>query len=142
MFEQLRNYSVIGWDVDDTILDHARQNDFWRFIIDNPYDQEHHIVTFRSGGMERSIFHELMIAGSRLRRDHFAGVHSIPHSVWVANETKIIILGDGNSDPYCEWKGLTCAENGINVLIDDAHHIVADGCAKHNVDHFHPDDLI
>jgi hypothetical protein len=144
MFEALKDYKTIGWDFDDTLIDHPNSRAFWRFIEHNPYGQDHFIVTFRSGGLETRIFNDLMIRGSRLEQVHFTAVHSIPHELWrdyhlePARGGLITTLDD---DPYLVWKGMTCAEHGIEVLIDDMTHNVLRGCRKHAIDYFHPDDL-
>ncbi len=148
MFEQLKQYRKIGWDFDDTLIDHPLSEAFWDFIATNPYQQDHYIVTFRSGGLETRIFTDLMIRGSSLHTGHFVGIHSIDHALWQdhhllpAQQRGIILLDQLSDDPYMLWKGLTCSEQGIEVLIDDMTANVIHGCKKHGIQHFHPDDLV
>jgi hypothetical protein len=138
MFEQLRGFRSVGWDVDDTIYQHGRSKLFWQFIHENPFGQEHHIVTFRSGGLEKRIFTDLTRLGSTLNESHFRGIHYIDHALWV---NKTLILQVDPNDPYMLWKGKTCADMGIEVLIDDDTFCVKNGCLRHGVTLIHPDDL-
>ena len=139
MFEQLKGFRKIGWDFDGTIHEHPLAEQFHRFIIENPYDQEHHIITFRSGGYELYIPRELEKYVTGLLVDqHFLSLETVPHDYWVNNKMSPIILLD---DPYLKWKGLRCKELGIEVLIDDDTHAVKMGCGEHGIVHIHPDDL-
>ena len=135
----------MGWDFDQTLIDSPNASMFWRFIELNPYGQEHHIVTFRSGGMENTIFEELKSHGSRLEEIHFTAVHSVPHEMWESYHRRpmklVASLAEIADDPYVLWKATTCLEQGIGVLIDDATHHVMPGCKRHGIDYYHPDDL-
>lgn len=149
MFQLLANYKKLGWDVDETIIDHPLSAKMWQFIKANPFQQEHYIVTFRSGGMENHIFSDLNNRGSDLTEKHFAGVLSCPHELWrdhhLLKQTPqklVASLDEIPDDPYVVWKGMVCANNGIPVLIDDMTHNVIHGCRKHGVMHIHPDDLV
>lgn len=146
MFEALKDYKRIGWDFDDTLIDHPLSSAFWDFIMQNPYQQEHFIVTFRSGGLETRIFDDLAARESDLEEVHFLAIHSCPHELWqdhhLQKPTKLIAsLDEIKDDPYVVWKGMICSQNDIPVLIDDMTHNVIHGCRKYGVIHFHPDDL-
>ena len=142
----LQEYKSIGWDFDETLVYHDFSEAMWDYILRNPYDQTHHIVTFRSGGMEKRIFDELKLQGSKLKRRHFGKVLNIDHLLWSdytkkAADKTIILLDDPRAIKYLHWKGEVCNEHGIEVLIDDMTDSVISGCEKHGVVHIHPDDL-
>lgn len=140
-FERLREFKAIGWDFDETIVDSANEEAIWEFIDTNPFGQEHNIITFRSGGMESYMFHDLDIRGSWLKPHHFKNIFTVPHALWETYKLGPKIITLDMDDPYVMWKGMTCAENGIPVLIDDATHNVARGCLKYGIELFHPDEF-
>lgn len=146
MFEALKSHKRIGWDFDDTLIDHAKSRTMWNYIIDNPHGQEHFIVTFRSGGLVERIFPDLLIRESDLIESHFTGVFTCPHELWrdhhLHSPRLIASLEEVADDPYVVWKGMTCHANDITVLIDDMTHNVIHGCRRHGVEHIHPDDLV
>lgn len=142
----LKDYKSIGWDFDETLAYHDLSEVMWDYIIGNPHDQTHHIITFRSGGMENRMFEELERQGSNLRRHHFEQVLNIDHKLWVdytktAADKKIILLDDPEATKYLHWKGEVCSVYGIEVLVDDMTDSVIAGCQKHGVVHIHPDQL-
>lgn len=139
--QELQQYRAIGWDFDGTLMDHPNQSVFWDFIHTNPYGQRHDIVTFRSGGMENTIFFELLQAGSKLVSNHFTNVHTVPHDLWenFHNQTGLIL--PNTRDPYMDWKSQTCADNGLDILIDDMPYLVKAGCDRLGIAFLHPNDL-
>lgn len=133
---ELQRYRSIGWDVDATIYEHPHASLFWRYITDNPFSQRHHIVTFRTGGMVRDIWRDLARAGSPLLPLHFHSINAVPEEMWLSFQ-----MHRQGLHPYPFWKGKTCRELGIEVLIDDATMDVWAGCSEHGIDYFHPDML-
>lgn len=133
---ELQNYRNIGWDVDATIYEHPHASFFWRYIADNPFDQRHHIITFRTGRMVPNIWRDLARAGSQLLPLHFHSINSVPEEMWLSFQTHRQGL-----HPYPFWKGKTCRELGIDVLIDDATMDVWAGCSEYQIEYFHPDML-
>lgn len=148
--KRFSKYAKIGIDFDETLIDHEYSADLWDFIAKNPYNQEFYIVTFRSGGLELRIWDDLAIRGSRLEPRHFAGVLTCPHEIWrdfhygdAATTTPKLITSLAALDhPYLEWKGMVCADNEIEILVDDMPDMVLGGCRKHGVEYVHPDDII
>jgi hypothetical protein len=140
--KRLKFYKAIGWDMDETLINHPQSQMFWDFIMENPFGQDHHIVTFRSGGMEKSIFSDFCRVGSNLTQAHFRAVHNVDNNTWYEfyfGTTGLVI--PGQPDPYMDWKAKTCVDKGIDVLIDDMQHIVAPGCARLGIKFYHPDEL-
>ena len=144
--KKLEKYLNIGWDFDDTLIDHPNSVKMWDFIDHNPYGQKHHLITFRSGGLENRIFGDLAVRGSILIESHFENVFNIDHQVWIDFQTiepKLILsLDDLKDDPYLNWKGEICYAHGIEVLIDDMTFNVLPGCQRHGIDYIHPNDLL
>jgi hypothetical protein len=145
MFEQLRPYSSVAWDFDDTLVNHPLSRLFWQFIRENPYDQTHHIVTMRSHGMQETIFHDLARFGSDLQREHFNEVVWLEDQIWIdkaVKERHLILVEE--DDPYYMFKGEACKRIGADILIDDMEdgNVSVRGCEKHGIPYLHPDDLI
>ena len=139
--KMLEDYARVCWDFDDTLIGHHNSHLFWQYIIDNPYDQEHHIITFRSGGMQKLILRDLDAYGSGLSRSHFKAFWSIPHKLWVEfHEIEDPSKYDGDH-PYLHWKGEICRALEASVLIDDDTRNVIKGCEAHGITLFHPDEL-
>lgn len=139
--KQLKHFKKIGWDFDGTLIGHPMSHLMWEFIILNPYQQEHHLITFRSGGMEHWIDKDFEKEGSLLRRSDFNSFKSVPHDLWLEFTRLYGPLCETDIDhPYVNWKGQTCADLGIEVFIDDMTQHVAPGCDQHGIVLFHPDD--
>lgn len=138
--KHLKNFKKIGWDFDDTLILHPMSHLMWEYITNNPYDQEHHLITFRSGGYETMIDKDFCRVGSHLRSGSFTSVRTIPNEIW-EDFTYFYSLADpdGIDHPYLKWKGKTCSELGIEVLIDDRTCHVIQGCDEFGIVHYHPD---
>lgn len=133
------NYKRIGIDFDETLIDHRNSALLWDYIQENPYGQEFHIITFRSGGMEKRVWGDLTKNGSRLTETHFTKLHACPHELWLDFH-----YGNGlilPPHPYLDWKATVCADHGIEVLIDDMACMVEEGCKKFGIRYIHPDSL-
>lgn len=143
MFEKLRDYRVLAWDVDHTLVNHPRSPEIWRFIKENPYDQVHHIVTMRSHGMEHMIFPDLEEAGSDLTRDHFSEIVFLEDKIWESYDVKGKFQLLTDDEPYFHFKGEACKRLGAEILIDDMENsgVSAIGCDKHGIPYIHPDNL-
>lgn len=143
MFDKLRDHRVLAWDFDDTLVNHPKSPAFWYFIINNPYDQVHHIVTMRSHGMQHTIFPELEKAGSDLTREHFEHLVYLDDSIWESYDTKGKFKLLTEDEPYFHFKGEVCKRLGVDVLIDDMEGsgVSARGCDKHGIPYIHPDHL-
>ncbi|MBD8546064.1 hypothetical protein [Sphingomonas sp. CFBP 8760] len=124
----LAKFTRIGWDVDDTLIGSRHAHEIADYIRANPLGQQHHIVTFRSHGMQGRVFRDLEAYG--LDRRHFDSLTNCPDHVYEAQ-----------GEAYRGWKGSICAGIGIEVLVDDDTENVASGCAAHGVEHIHPDHL-
>lgn len=138
-FKLLQNYKHLAWDFDDTLICHRLSEEMWQFIIDNPFDQQHSIITMRSHGMETAMFQLLEAWGSDLIRANFEHVLNVSDALYESYKRDPY-----EEHAYTEWKGRMCKEIGADVLIDDMEEVSVSkrGCVLHNIPHIHPDDLI
>lgn len=136
MGNSLAKFRCIGWDFDDTLIGHQSSPLFWDYIRRNPHGQEHYIITFRTGYLLDSLWHDLTKELSGLGKHHFRGLFGVPE-VLFAN----FIAGDNldSSAEYLEWKGMRCFAAGIDILVDDAAEHVIKGCLRFGVAYLHPD---
>lgn len=134
--ESLRRFRRIGWDFDETLLGHHHSTPFWTYIEDNPHGQEHFIITFRTGRLLDSVWHELVRARSNLMGLHFRGVCGVPEDLY-----ENFAAGRQAGAAFLQWKGKQCRDLDIDVLVDDATSLVITGCRKFGVTHLHPDEL-
>lgn len=139
MFERLKAFKHIGWDFDDTLVNHVASPLFWQFIRANPYNQQHSIVTMRSHGIENGMFSLLAWVGSGLDETYFAHVENVPDHLFESYHRSL----DPRDHAYLLWKGETCKRIGADVLIDDmeAMGLSARGCDLYGIVHIHPDDF-
>lgn len=135
-FNDLARFGSIGWDFDGVLYDHPLAVEFQDYIIRNERKQKHYIVTFRSGGLYRSLWSDLKRSGSQLRPDHFRAVLGVPHLLWQSYQRP-----HQGIHPYIMWKGKMCHRYGIDVLIDDATIEVFSGCGEYQIEYLHPDML-
>lgn len=135
--ENITQYRRVGWDFDETLHDHPSSQQFWDYINANPHDQEHFIVTFRTGRLLDRLWLDLARAGCRLLPLHFRGVHGVPEEIYEA-----FTIGLKGGDRYLYWKGEICHQLGIECLIDDASLQVWPGCARYGINYYHPDGVI
>ena len=132
--DDITKYRKIGWDVDMTLLGGATSPAFWDYILDNPYQQEHFIITFRTGRLFDRLWFDLAKADCPLLPFHFRGIFGVPEQHY-----NNFVLGLVGGDEYMFWKGWQCRELGIEVLVDDATMEVWAGCSKYEIDYIHPD---
>lgn len=138
--EVLEKYKKLSWDFDDTLVGHEMSSSFWDFIIENPYDQVHHIITLRSHGWQDRMFGELLKEGSMLRREHFEHVLNVPDHIYESFH----LNSHKRDHPYSLFKGKECQRIGAEVLIDDMEAVGRSqrGCEVYNIPHIHPDEFI
>ena len=143
IMEKLQQYKKIGWDFDGTLYGHDSSPAIWDFISTNPYGQEHYIVTHRSHGLEKQMFWQLESIGSHLSAGDFVDIFNVSDTMFeiYSNAKSIIMPEDLANDPYVEWKGLTCFQHGIEVMVDDDPSMVIPGCQKHGIAFIDVDDL-
>lgn len=132
--DDITQYLSLGWDFDQTLCGHPNSRQFWNYIIENPYCQTHHIVSFRTGRLFDRLWKDLAKEDCPLLPWHFRGVHGIPEEIYAA-----MIRGLAGGDRYFFWKGKLCSEVGIECLIDDATMEVWAGCSKFEIAYLHPD---
>lgn len=146
--KSLDQYKHLAFDFDDTLVGHRHSEAMWDFIKTNPYGQKFSIVTMRSHGMEKWMFHILGQHGSGLTESHFEHVLNVPDEIFATgsnhpsfNGGLILNVAD---HPYSFWKGKVCSEIGADVLIDDMENgsVSMAGCRRYNIPHIHPDDLL
>ena len=136
----LSNHKILGIDLDGTLFQHQNTPILAEYIRINPYDQEFHIVTFRSHGMEDTIDDELSAIG--LNRNHFSSVNNVDDKTYEEYEIARHIGHNPEAiERYLTWKGRICHEVGATALLDDMADLVTDGCKKYGIEHYHPDDL-
>ena len=147
--DQLDRYEKIGCDFDGTLIDHPNSSLMHRYILDHP-EKVHFIVTFRTHGMQRTVFPEMsMMYPDAPTKNHFADLFNIEDKAWerfmVLDRERLAGLRHGELLPwelyYITWKGSICKQNGIGVLIDDRPELVVPGCEKHGIAFVHPDTL-
>lgn len=138
---KLKPYRKVGIDFDGTLADHRKSGLLWDHVANNPYDQEFFIVTHRSGGYQDSVWMELVMEGSPLRKEHFQELVACPHETWMAYKNGIEEGIDMSLHPYVSWKGEQCASRSIEVMIDDRPDIVEGGCTANGVTFIHIDDI-
>lgn len=134
--QDLAKYTTIGWDFDETLCGNENSKRFWQYIEQNQH-QRHHIVTFRTGRMFRDLWRDLAKAGSFLLPLHFRGIHGVPEEIYHRAR-----IGTPDGEEYFFWKGRTCLEHGVEVLIDDDLLGVWAGCSEYEIDYIHPDAIL
>lgn len=130
---ELARFTSIGWDFDETLWGNESSHRFWEYIEQNQY-QRHFIVTFRTGRMFRDLWRDLAEAGSQLLPLHFRGIHGVPEDIYYRSR-----IGEPGGEEYFFWKGRTCRELGIDLLVDDDLMRVWPGCAAYDIAYIHPD---
>lgn len=132
--DDITKYRRIGWDFDECLHGHPASEQFWNYILENPHQQEHYIITFRTGRLFDRLWFDLAKAKSPLLPLHFRGTFGVPEEHY--ND---FVMGFVGGDEYLFWKGRQCRDLGIEVLIDDATMEVWAGCSKYNIEYLHPD---
>lgn len=148
MFMDLDGFNSIGWDLDETMIDHPNSGKIQNYIKEHP-EKNHYIITFRTHEMVDYIFTDISRYPQRLTRKNFKGVFHIEEDAWEKYERmkhlRFNNLKYGPITPeeiyYKTWKGKICKENNIPVLIDDRKDDVIMGCNKYGIEYFHPNDL-
>ncbi len=147
-FDILLSHNAIGWDFDNTLVEHPNSERMHAFINAHP-EKRHVIVTFRTHGMVRSIWRELSFYPDAPRSDQFVGILNIDDAAWEAHNRHTMHRHIGRlkgpltpeETYYVEWKGMICAEHGLTVMVDDRVDHVLEGCRKYGVAFINPDDL-
>lgn len=141
-FAMLDGHETIGWDFDETLILHQKSSAMHEYILAHP-EKTHYIVTFRSHGLLRILWPNLREYPSAPPKSAFAGVLSIPPEMWSRYTLIEHSAADDHPDivNYVEWKGKTCVQHGITVLVDDDVKRTLEGCTKHGIMHVHPDNL-
>lgn len=132
--DDITKYRSLAWDFDLTLWGNENSAKFWDYIAENPHNQTHHIITFRTGRLFDRLWHDLALAECKLLPFHFRGVQGVPEEIYEA-----LINGRVGGDQYFFWKGKVCRELGIECLIDDATMEVWAGCSEYDIDYLHPD---
>jgi hypothetical protein len=148
MFEDLDKFSSIGWDFDETMIDHPNSGKIQEYIKDNP-KKKHYILTFRTHNLVNQIFPDLAKYPFDLDKTNFVNVFHIEDEAWAENNQmdylRIARIKFGPLTPpeiyYKTWKGMICAKHNIPVLVDDREKDVILGCEKYNIIYIHPNDL-
>lgn len=148
---QLGSHDIIAWDFDGTLVDGPLSHMWRTYLLENP-QQQHHIVTFRTGPSRAGLpgtwaedcYHELAELG--VRRSKIHAVHSIPQEIFthygVARlycETSQALVPEvqQNAEKLMEWKGKCAASFGATILVDDMEEMVRLGCDRYGVAFLH-----
>lgn len=147
MIADLERFAGIAWDFDGTLIDHPKSPLMHTFICEHP-EKQHVIVTFRTHGLERIMFHEMAAKYPNApAKDQFDAVFNISDRAWAgfANAQAKRQKLDGRLTPwemyYVNWKGLVCSLRHLPVLVDDKTEDVLPGCEKYSIVFVHPDSL-
>lgn len=144
----LANYPAIGWDFDQTLIDNPNAPRFWGLIHRHEHIR-HYIITFRSHGLEASVFRELAQYPGAPDPTAFTEVINIGNAYWTADRRARLTrdlrqLAGLSSLPlstaelfYQRWKALVCQQHGIPVLVDDNVEHTLPGCEHYGVRLFH-----
>ncbi len=149
LYGQLRQHRAIAWDVDYTLYGHPASPNLHAFIVAHP-DIRHVVVTFRSHGEEDEVWDELAEYPHAPAEACFDGVLNISDEAHVdyhdASGRRARLQHADPLSPaelhYLEWKGWTCAQNGLTLLVDDMTALVTRGCEKHGIELLHPDQFL
>jgi len=149
MIDELEQFTAIAWDFDGTLIDHPKSPLMHAFINEHP-EKQHVIITFRSHGMEKTMFYEM---GAKYpnapAKDQFDAVFNISDRAWAgftnAQAQRSSGRLEGRLTPwemyYVNWKGLVCSLRHLPVLVDDKSADVMPGCEKYGIEFVHPDSL-
>jgi hypothetical protein len=148
IYQELEKFEQLGWDFDGTLIDSEASPLLWKFILDHP-KIKHVIVTFRTDHMLTTLWRELAAEGGP-QKEAFSGLLSVPYRIWEDhahieyNRRRGLITGPvmPEEDLYWEWKGLTCSEHGLPVLIDDNFPHTKPGCDRYGIRLIHPDEFL
>lgn len=146
-FERLRRHRCIGWDLDNTLLDHPASPAMHDFIRAAP-DITHLIITFRTS--QATIWSDLAQLANAAPPSCFAAVETMDPALSASflrlQQQRQRGLYAGPM-AFCEleyrsWKGRVCARHGAGLLIDDMTEHVSPGCERHAITLLHPDALV
>lgn len=140
--KSLDAHTSIAWDFDRTLIDNPHASLFYNYIRQTP-EKRHVIVTFRTHGMQNTMFEELEHSGDPDAPDasNFDMVLNIADEAWAAWNTaaskrKFGMLQGPLTKPetyYINWKGMTCKQHRLSILIDDDIGNTAPGCVKYGI---------
>lgn len=138
MLAEFDRHQKIGIDFDGTLVGHRHSALIQRYILDHP-EKEFHIVTFRSHGWQNRIEFDLAKStaetGVPLTIGAFTAIHNMTDEGYA---THIEMKGDPK---YYAWKGVTCAQVGCTILLDDMADGIHIECVSQGVTLFSPDDF-
>lgn len=130
-------HDTIAWDVDNTLVNHPKSREMHKYILDNPH-KTHHIVSFRSHGMQDNILSDIRRYGSGLNGNHFKSIVNLPNHVYENAKTR------GTPEDihaYHHWKGKVCKTLGATALVDDDIAKTEVGCVANGIALMHPDNF-
>lgn len=144
-FDQLTKHKIIGWDLDQTLIESNASPLLHDFIVQHP-EIQHIIVTFRSGEYRHTVWNDIANNTAIINKNHFKSLcypSEMLHETYFSHK-RLRESGFLNTSlttaeiEYCEWKGYVCSQYGATALVDDLTHLVQPGCQKYNVQLFHP----
>lgn len=158
MFDTLKEHKVIGWDIDETLINGVNSNLFQSFVVNHP-EHEHHLITFRNSKEDiESINDDLLSWDKVFGRHLFTSLQTVPLEIvqrynalpkyfqnihWEDNEAKVdrVLAAHKLEREYVEnvvdamlgWKARACLNVNATVLVDDIYSMQKPYCDKHNV---------
>lgn len=147
MMSALDPFSIIGLDMDGTLIGHRRSHLLRQYVREHCRKKTFYVITFRTGIYAAEVLPEL--AEHYLPAECWSGILSIPEelgSVYIADETKRhrgLLTGPPTQAEinYTLWKGYACHQVGAQVLVDDKAKYVIPGCEKYGIKFIDIDDL-
>lgn len=156
---ELNKHQIIGWDLDETLINGVNSIAWRKFVHDNP-TKHHWIITFRNLEQSKSAWEELSSEFLYpLNQEHFQGLLFLPDKNRIPYDTLPWTLrkADVTKDPTPKdqrsleihklswedvryrqnlskhWKAQACNSVNATVLVDDLQDVVEEGCLLHGV---------
>ena len=111
----LDQHNVIGWDIDQTLINGPNSVFFCAYILAHP-EKVHHLITFRPPGWDEEIYE---LFADAFPRERIASINccSINSSI----------------EEIDAFKGQQARALGCTIMVDDMEFAVAAGCAANGV---------
>ncbi len=141
MIPALDQFSSIGWDFDGTLIDNPNSVRIQNYITTHP-EKTHSIITFRTHGMQNTIFLELnQKYPNSPDKKHFEYVINFDDERYLRyyfiQRARAAHRFSGPLTPdeiyYRTWKGMVCKQHNIQVIVDDKPEDVLPGCYQYGI---------
>jgi len=140
MIERLNAHSIIGLDLDETLIGHPKSYLLHEHVKENS-EKKFWIITHRSHGLVPRIWTDLEMFTDLVRSD-FEGFKSVADKLYekyTRDEIQRqagILTGEltDNEKEYLSWKGMICKQLGCTVLVDDKPKLNQLGTDRYNIE--------